>query len=95
MVIYHSLQGYPPIEGAQTLAKMIVSLYYLYNTTYTIDLNLIIDLSLTGFEPVSPGPKAATLPLCCLLTAGKIYKKLSCQFLIRAHHGKSVSTSQD
>ena len=29
-----------------------------------INLNSIIYRSLLGFEPVSPGPKAATLPLC-------------------------------
>ena len=54
----------PPIAGSQLLARAIVGLYYLYNTTYIIDLNSIIYRSSPGFEPGSPGPKAATLPLC-------------------------------
>ena len=54
----------PPIAGSQLLARAIVGLYYLYNTTYIIDLNSIIYRSSPGFEPGSPGPKAAILPLC-------------------------------
>ena len=58
---FSKLSGYvssptrlPPIAGSQTLARVIISLYYLYNTTYVIILNFII----YGFEPGSPGPKA-------------------------------------
>ena len=54
----------PTIVGSQTLARVILRLYYLYNTTYIFNLNLIIYRSSTGFEPGSPGRKAATLPLC-------------------------------
>ena len=68
---FYNLSGYlspprrlPPIAGLQMLARAIVSLYYLYNTTYIIGLNSIIQQSSTGFEPRSPGPRAATLPLC-------------------------------
>ena len=46
------------------LARAIVSLYYSYNTTYIVNLNLIIYLSPPGFGPGSQGPKSATLPLC-------------------------------
>ena len=53
----------PLIAGSQTLARAIVSLYYSYSTTYIINLNSIIPQSSPGFEPGSPGPKAATLPL--------------------------------
>ena len=72
----------PPIAGSQLLARAIIGLYYLYNTTYIIDLNSIIYRSSPGFEPGSPGPKAATLPLCytpltwlssCLLRVGWSY----------------------
>ena len=66
----------PPIAGSQLFARAIVGLYYLYNTTYIIDLNSIIYRSSPGFEPGSPGPKAATLPLCYTpLTIICLYKK--------------------
>ena len=39
----------PPIAGSQLLARVIISLYYEYNTTYIIDLNLIIYRSSPGF----------------------------------------------
>ena len=53
----------PPIAGSQTLARAIKNLYYSYSTTYIINLNLMIYWSSPGFEPGSPGPKEATLPL--------------------------------
>ena len=66
-----NLRGYlspptrlPPIAGSQLLARAIVGLYYSCNTTYIINLNSIIYRSSQRFEPGSPGPKAATLPLC-------------------------------
>ena len=64
----------PPIAGSQLLARAIVGLFYLYNTTYIIDLNWIIYRSSPGFEPGSLGPKAATLPLC--------YTPLTCLFFL-------------
>ena len=69
-----SLSGYlsppirlPPMAGSQMLDRAIESLNYSYNTTYIINLNSIIYRHLPGFEPGSPGPKAATLPLCYTL----------------------------
>ena len=66
-----NLRGYfspptrlPPNVGSKMLARAILSLYYLYNTTYIINLNSKIYRPLPGFEPGSPGPKAATLPSC-------------------------------
>ena len=54
----------PAIARSQKLARAIINLYYSYNTTYIIDLNSIIYWSSPGFEPGSPEPKVATLPLC-------------------------------
>ena len=54
----------PPIAGLLMLARAIISLYYLYDTTYIIYLNLIIYRPSSGNEPGSLGPKAATLPVC-------------------------------
>ena len=50
----------PPIAGSPMLSRTIVSLHYSYNTAYEIGLNLIIYQFSLGFEPGSPGPKAAT-----------------------------------
>ena len=50
--------------------RAILSLYYLYNATYKIDLNSIIYWSSPGLEPGSWRPKAPTIPLC--------YTPLSC-----------------
>ena len=60
-----NLSGYlspPPIAGSQLLARATISLYY--TQTIKSNLNLIIYQSSPGFEPGSPGPKAATQPLC-------------------------------
>ena len=54
----------PPIAGLQTLARVFIHLYYLYKTTYIVNLNSRINRSSPVFEPGSLGLKAATLPVC-------------------------------
>ena len=64
MWLYITTYKATPIAESQMLARAISTWYYLYNQTYTTDLNLIIYLSLPGFEPGSLGTKVATLQLC-------------------------------
>ena len=65
-----------PIAGSKCfkiLARAIVSLYYLCSTNYINDFNSIIFRYSPGFELGSPGPKAATLPLCYTPFTSTIY----------------------
>ena len=64
MAIYHHLQGYPQLQGhKRLLERLLACIIHTTQPIYIIDLNLIIYRSLPGFEPRSPGTKAATLPL--------------------------------
>ena len=56
------------IARSQTLARANICWYYLYITTYIINLNFIIYLFSPGFELGSPGPKStnSTIVLCTI-----------------------------
>ena len=83
---FSPLTRLPPIAGSQLLVRAIVSLYYLYNTTFLLDLNSIIYQSSPGFEP---GAKSTMLPLCYTPLTGNLLFTFLCKVFCLVSKKKS------